>query len=709
MAKKNSTKTATKEALQASEPKIQNFKQWNGVNIKEAPLSWTPESEQGQTDLAVNYFMVQNNADTTSPNKGVETRRDVEAVAEPPDGLEFTDVACLWGDVLYCAFSNGGLRYHRLGDPLKSWTSVKLTDPDGDHGGITNIEHFQSTLIVFTANSEIFTGHRKSVNGYVVDEVSSAAFIDTPSEACSTQCMGTLAEGDITRIAIQYTYTNRFGQTLPSPVKTVYVNTSPVEWSSACYMKISGNAPTGKEITGVDVYYALDDNSDAVFGGHVTLVDGGSWSYNWLGAMADTSIWTSVPLTVPTENTTKGVHARYCNDHDGRLYFWGDSDNPSRLYIGGNAGSELSVSRGLGGAFIDIDPDGDMVVHGTAKFKTYNGASIVTIMCGNPNTGDVKRFNLLETSITLTNEITSKGYMSEEVSNVIGCNSRYGYGVFADGLYSVSRYGLAVTTQIMESNNQLRAQYVSDPVKPVFSESMGNQLKNCRMVYIDGTVYIALGMDSDDDPTLDRVVLCYDLDVKSWWTYTVPEIGDDAVLHIMSIDSEDHWEGLGIVTRKHICLVPTTGANEVSKPEFPVIVETGELTTRQPISSTHYLCQLELRFDYFVGDAVVTVQGIDYYGRHFRVKKNVSEAELVRDVPVWIRVDKRIETYNVRIEGKARFRMTHVLAKVYQQSSKTNLVYGYDDLVSYRNRHGKDVDEHHYLRSYNDLREAIVT
>ena len=38
MAKRNSTKTATKEALQNSEPRIQTFRSWNGINIaEEAP------------------------------------------------------------------------------------------------------------------------------------------------------------------------------------------------------------------------------------------------------------------------------------------------------------------------------------------------------------------------------------------------------------------------------------------------------------------------------------------------------------------------------------------------------------------------------------------------------------------------------------------------------------------------------------------------
>jgi hypothetical protein len=41
MAKRNSTKTATKEAIQASEPKLQVFNKWAGVSIQNKPIDWT--------------------------------------------------------------------------------------------------------------------------------------------------------------------------------------------------------------------------------------------------------------------------------------------------------------------------------------------------------------------------------------------------------------------------------------------------------------------------------------------------------------------------------------------------------------------------------------------------------------------------------------------------------------------------------------------
>ena len=42
MAKKNSTKTATKEAMQAAEPRMQVFTGWQGMNIANAPDGWVP-------------------------------------------------------------------------------------------------------------------------------------------------------------------------------------------------------------------------------------------------------------------------------------------------------------------------------------------------------------------------------------------------------------------------------------------------------------------------------------------------------------------------------------------------------------------------------------------------------------------------------------------------------------------------------------------
>lgn len=740
MAKKNSTKTATKEKMQASEPRLAVFKGWQGINIKESPLGWQPTDtgvygdpvagDRNDSNLKANFLVVQNNVDTTS-SLALETRHDTEIVAVPPDGLKFTGVACLRENVLFCAFDDNSIRSHVLGSPKDQWRKVDVVDIDD--GAVpswyrwTSIGYYQNMLICLTGpvddddrDGEIFTG---SFNGLIVESVSNAKTVPEPARPAVLTKRGSLADGNVSRVSVSYTYSNKFGSTRDCPSWSVGTySTGPVQWHAGCYLGISGNLAEeyGDDwksfgITGVDVYVRVDENMDAIFAAHADISgDSPAWSVNWLGSLADTSAWTHVSTTVPTENTTKGVNASFFRVHDGRLYFWGGRE-PYRLWIGGNPGNELSVARGTGGAWVDIEPGNGMEIKGTAKFKTYNGASIVTIMCSNRNSGKVKRYNLLETNLTISNELSTKGYMTEEVANVVGCTSHWGFGAWADGLYTVNRYGLMVTTMAMESNNQLRATPVSDAIEPVFTDILASRLYRAHMIYVNEIVYIIMGTESDGDglyQDLDRLILCYDINAKAWYTYTYDV--DEPVKAMVNIDSETHWEGIGLITDSHIALIPMTGPVEQrpptfdGEPGFDVIVETGELSVRQPTQQTTYLSQLEFKFDYFVGDLEIVLDGIDYYGRKRTIRKHVHLDEMQRSYPVWMRIDELFESYKLTMRGKARFRLTHFIAKTYVQSYKIDQVYGFTDHSWYSDRHGSQTDIHHYLKSYNNLREAII-
>lgn len=702
MAKKK--QTATQKAMTSSEPRVMSLRQWSGINVVEKSPGWNPlESEfaePNQTDLQDSFLMVQNNCLCTV-SKSIETRDDDVLLATAPDGVSLTGVVCLQRDNLIAAFDDGSLRVHVLGEDPATWAQVPVTDPDGDGDHRwTEIGYYADTLICLSDEAECFIGH---LGGLTTDGVKSQRLIPDPTAKATLTPMGTLETGEVSRIQMTYVYTNVFGSTLRAPVSTIYVNSSPVEWSAAKYLRINGTAPTGYDITGVDVYFTMDDNTEFAFAGHVTLTDGGAWSFNWLGALADTSQWTNVSLELPTENTTKGVNARHLTHIDGRLYFWG-GDMEYRLYIGGNPGNELSVARGVGGAFVDIEPGTGTHVECVLKHKTYSASSIVTVLCGNPNTEQVKRFNLLETNVTVTNELTSKGYMTEEVSNVVGCNSRWGAGVFEDGLYAVSRYGLALTTHAMEYNNQLRVGYASDQIKPIFTDRLGKRLNNARLVYVDGIIHLVLGEEESD--SLDPVIFCYDIGAKAWWTYTYGT--DEKIRHVFAVDSQDHEEGCGVVTPSRVALIPTTGPKMDTPPNFGTCyLLTGELSVRLPPNETCYLAQVELDFDYFVGEAEVVVTGVDYYGRRFEVRKTVTYDEMVLNLQTWLRVDKLVRTYHLSLKGPARFRLTQVLQKTYSQSGKVNLVYGFDAWGQTRD-HYDNAGAFDHIDSYNNLVKAIV-
>ena len=796
MAKKNSSKTATEKALQASEPKLQVFTGWQGVNFKDSPLGWEPletgRHDYRQTDLKPNFLMVQNNLETCD-SLTVQTRPDSIQICTAPDLPEyeeqatkvFTGVSCLFHRWLFLVIresvNDGFIEYigwRDIRDKDAEWSYIHLYDAELETTDplfymIKEIGYYEGVLLITTMHisdsdveprthvGEFFTCDinysqqfdvyhnltEDSIDpGYEHDGIKTAdsvLYIDNPvgddyapQISAVGDLEGTMGGEDVepnqwlTRLDVAYAFTNKFGSTMLSQIGVFYCNHDPVTYSSKRYITIQSSLPEwvteAHQITGVDIYCSVDNKQTKAFIGRVDLthdpetgeetspIAEQAWKFDWLGSMADVSQWTNTQLSQPEENTTKGAPVSHFAIHDSRIYFWGDPDNPYRLYIGGNPGAELSVARGLGGGFIDIEPGTGIEINGTAKWKTYGGSNIVTMMCGNPNTNMVKRFNLVETNTTVTNEIASKGYMYEEVSNVVGCNSRWGYGVFADGLYSVSRYGVTLTTMAMEYNNQMRTTQVSDVIQPIFTERLGNRLKDCRMVCVDGVLYLILSEDaSSDEPTnLDQVILCYDLDLKAWYTFTHDYFmgHGEKLLHAMPIDSDEYIEGLGIITDYEVRLYPTTGIQEEVAPGFDVILETGEISSRKPNQDFHYLCQLELHFDYFIGQADVYVEGTDYYGRAFTVHKKLNKKNVMgnfRDWVEWIRIDKYVESYRIRIIGKARFRLVSINSKAYTVSRKVGIVYGYDDHNHYRD-HRPDVDDHHYIQDYNNLRQAIV-
>lgn len=157
MAKKNSTKTATKEALQASEPRLQQFSNWRGISFELAPHAWsdspynaTDPSEwpggdhHNQSDLPANTFMVQNNINICS-NGSIETRNEAAAIGHKEnlygadiyqDPGDFTGISHMVSGELYVATYNGQIQHISIGDFLniqrRENVAEKESGPDSD-------------------------------------------------------------------------------------------------------------------------------------------------------------------------------------------------------------------------------------------------------------------------------------------------------------------------------------------------------------------------------------------------------------------------------------------------------------------------------------------------------------------------------------------------------------------------------------------------
>lgn len=701
-----------------TEPRMQIFRQFGGINIQLSPRDFVydlgreaHESREAydrrpsQTDLMMNQVVIQNNARIT-PNFTIETRQNLKTIFTAPSDTEFTGVATLIGRRLYAATANKRIYHGLVNDALTQQMSDQVVVNDIDESSTGNntwtfLGYADDKLVGMTAGKQLWTD---PLGEY---RLTNAKHIANPPALSYGQIVvkGSLKKSETSttacpfRVSVRYTYLNKYGPTQPSPPLTFYASKPTDEWSTVAYARIEGQAPTGEGIIAVELYYTEGDYQDPAFLQRVEVPASGIWGYNWIGYLIDPSMWTLANLTMPTENYTSGVPASRMEVHDGQLYFWGGSPG-YRVWIGGGPGNRFSVSTGVGGGFVDCDPGLGMTVREVLKFKTQQGASIVTMLCDNPNSQRENRFNLIESNISLSNEQAIKGWHAEKISGAVGCKSYNGAIVAGDGLYAVSRYGLAITTLTMEYNSQIKVEYVSDAIEPVFRQQYGTQLSRSILFTVNDIMYMTFGSADGD---LDNVIFCYDIARKAWWTYTIDF--DEPILNMIHIDHEAKQEGIGIITPTRVYLLPTTQfADRDVLPKHEVLIETAELTTMQPIQTMSHLTQLELRFDYFIGDAEVDVIMVDQFGRTIHSYKKISHDTLQHQLSEYMRIDQVVESYKVIIRGKANFRLTHFIAKNYQKSNRIGTVYGFDSQQS----HSSAGSIFKTFNSYNDLKDALI-
>lgn len=696
-----------------STPKVQTFTKFSGMNIQLSPRDFqydVPENWRNaddQTDLMMNYVVIQNNVDTAA-NGSFETRQNFFELFEAPSNKEFTDIVTLIGDELYIATNDNQIHYGSIGGDLSNTVDIQDIDGQPRDNTWTFLGYAEDQLVGMTKGLQLWTG---AVGTHTIRN---AKEIPTPPALTYSQLSArgtltisqTLNDNHPFRITLSYTHLNKYGPTLASDSLTFYANKPTTEWSAGAFLNVTGTAPTGYDIVAVEMYYTEDEYQDPAFLTRIDLPanssgnrDGGPWAFNWTGYLFDTSMWTVANLSVPIENYTAGVPASKMVQHDGRLYFYG-GEPAYRLWIGGNPGNAFSVSIGVGGGFTDIEPGTGQEIRVVPKWKTTSGASIVTMLCDNINSSKENRHNLVETNLSLSSEQSTKSWKSEKVNGTVGCKSYYGAGVWAEGLYAVSRYGLALTTLQSEYNSQMRVQYVSDAIEPAFVEQYGTQLSEAVLLCVNDILYMSFGSPVG---TLEHVIFCYDINLKAWWTYTLDI--DEPILNMINIDHEQNQEGIGIITPKHIYLLPTTKLNSLdTQPTFESFIETGELSTSIPMKDKQRLTQIEFDFDYFYGDLQIDCIYYDFLGQKKTQTKLISHDTVQNNLAEYMRVDADVESYKLIFSGQANYRMTQWKSRCFPKPTGVGLHMGFDTSETYK-EYG---DIHPYFKSYNDIKKSII-
>lgn len=739
--KKKSTKGNSGGRTASSDPKLQVFKGFTGCNFELSPTDMTHVSpalddvNDRQSDLQMTYVVVQDNVTTTS-NQTFETRNNLRLLYESKG--EFSGAASSVGNGIFASvFPNGdqaGTDVYYISAYSKKPNEAKLIkrdDKDGPFSGEwTSFGVIENELIALSTE-ETIDGKKKIYYMELPDnfpdntdfenkKLTSAHHIDKPSLPLDFPEMVSEAPIEDRPFAIQvelddeqtagcpyrfeicYCYVGKFGPTEVSDSLVFYSDKTALEFQNSGASITWRDSVTDSDILAVEFFMNTDDSIEPLFCGR-TEVQNGKWSWTYTGYVNIDSNILLANRSAPTVNYTSGPDAKYFNCVDGRVYFW-DDDN--RIRIGGVPGNLLNVSPGTGGGFVDIAPIEDLEVRFVDKYKTQSGNDIVTVLCDSKRSSREQRFNLVEENISLDSVNDAKSWSAEQVAGAVGCKSPYGAKVCADGLYTVSRYGLALTTLTMEYNSQIQTNYVSQAIRPIFTDKNGVDLSNAILFESDGVIYLAFGNTKTDAKDYENIIFCYDISSKAWWTYSLP-LSDETILNMVHVDYEGDQEGIAIITKNKIWLLPLT-QDDSPTDEFNdtslVTIMTGELSTQMPQQAYQYLSQIEFHFDYFLGDLDFQVDAIDIFGRKVRVQKKIEYKETQYNLTEYMRIDLKLQSYKITMRGHARMRLTHWISKVYTMSNKMGLVWGFDDRMSHRN----SGDIHPTFKCYNDIKKAII-
>ena len=731
-----------------SEPRQQVFSNFTGMNIANAPFDFdeSKSADPAQNDLQMSYLAIQNNVQCANGTLLTEPQLKQLASIIGPPGDTFNGVSLLVGDELYLATNQGKLLY---GNIVKDGLEFEYINPHNGHspeqpagGGINNkptpgtmtectitnrtdiaglqhhftgLAYVDDKIVATTKEGYLYQGAlgtHELHNAKPIKELAALELYNNIKGMNDLSLHNEYQASNPYRIGIAFAYVNEFGPSKISPITWFYSNKPVNEFNANAFLRIEGTPYPDGKLQAAEFYYATGNSDTLLYAGRMEMNESSErWHFHWFGYLDATRDWTIANLTPSNENLSGGVKARYLTVIDGRVYFWGDPENPYRLWIGGNPGNLLSVATGSGGGFVDVEPGTGQEIKYVVKYKTSGGASIVTMLCSSANSRQERRYNLVENQITLSNEQQRKSWQAEQVPGTVGCKSVHGAVVCADGLYAVSRYGLSLTTMTMEYNAQLRTTYVSDAVKPLFTDRLGKRLANSWVIDAGDLIYIAFGRDADktdnkedthEGKDLDNLIAVYDVNSKAWWTINVNK--DYNIVGLMHIDSETHQEGIGIIASRKVLMLPTTIIDEPEKVRLTKAhLETAALSTQMPQQAWLHLTQIEFRFDWFRGKAIIKVIGLDYFGRKLEIKHAISEASTVYNLREYMRIDAKFQSYRIVIEGECAFRLTHWIAKEYPMSSRVGITGGFDSLASHRSQG----DIHPRFKTYNDIKQAL--
>lgn len=247
----------------------------------------------------------------------------------------------------------------------------------------------------------------------------------------------------------------------------------------------------------------------------------------------DGSLGLATFIEMPTANSTAGPKTKFGTAINGRLWLWGDTDEPYKVRYGGNYLHELDFSGANGSGWSAIGNGTTEVPAIVWNFRSGQGDPEIKVLTKGLS-GSGKRYTIKQTTISLGDQSTVAWLTSEDYGYT-GTDSPDAMIVYGNSAYYPSRDGFKTTGTKPQLQNLLSTDGVSDTILPTIGTINWNAMDGCIGMGFEERLYWCLPVGSDTNSQI------WVLDLQRGGAWVLPwNIPADDMLLVQDNDGVTH-------------------------------------------------------------------------------------------------------------------------------------------------------------------------
>jgi len=239
-------------------------------------------------------------------------------------------------------------------------------------------------------------------------------------------------------------------------------------------------------------------------------------------------------ILAPTENTTKGAKVKYGIEQQGIVIFWGDPDNPYRVYIGGIGKYSLQFSPTTGGYVSELHKGTNYYPLMVTGFRTGQGLPAITVLFGNTQ-GISKQSTLTQQTVTVGDSSQSYWTESEQNYGAPSVASPYGLVNYNGTLFFVSYNGIMTIKTNQNALNVLNTSKIDKAIPNTLGSIRSDQFEKIVATAWDSKVYFTAPTRGY---TFNNQIMVYDQSNEDKPIWYVWDIQADYIGVISTSDQE---------------------------------------------------------------------------------------------------------------------------------------------------------------------------